>query len=139
MSSSWSNHRVLARKFTASTSLIFYICTHWSIWSKSMPDTFLNFYPVTCSYSDSKPGRQVEKINFKHCITEQESRVFHRSLFSQPLDLVAWNFSCWETSIQGTPPFRGHKIWSWKNVYIIFVFVTSIEGTPWTLLLIPVT
>ena len=139
MSSSWSNHRVLARKFTASTSFIFYICTHWSIWSKSMSDTFLNFYPVTCSYSDSKPGRQVEKINFKHCITEQESRVFHRRLFSQPLDLVPWNFSFWETCIQGTPPFRGHKIWSWKNVCIIFVFVTSIEGTPWTLLLIPVT
>ena len=33
----------------------------------------------------------------------------------------------WDTSIQGTPPFRGHKIWLRKNVYIIFVFVTSIE------------
>ena len=28
------------------------------------------------------------------------------------------------------PPFRGHKICSWKNVEIIFVFVISIEGTP---------
>ena len=36
----------------------------------------------------------------------------------------------WYTAIQGTPPFRGHKIWLWKNVYIIFVFFTSIEGTP---------
>ena len=36
----------------------------------------------------------------------------------------------WDTSIQGTPPFRGHKIWSWKNCnYIIFVPVTSTEGT----------
>ena len=41
----------------------------------------------------------------------------------------------------GTPLFRGHlysgdtsvqghKIWSQKNVDIIFVFATSIEGTP---------
>ena len=92
---------MLARKFTASTSFIFYICTHWSIWSKSMSDTFLNFYPVTCSYSDSKPGRQVEKINFKHCITEQESRVFHCRLFGQPLDLVG-------ASPFGRPLFKGH-------------------------------
>ena len=27
-------------------------------------------------------------------------------------------------------PFRELKIWSWKNVQIIFVSVTSIEGTP---------
>ena len=36
----------------------------------------------------------------------------------------------WYTAIQGTPPFRGHKILLWKNVYIIFVFFTSTEGTP---------
>ena len=39
----------------------------------------------------------------------------------------------WDTSIRGTPDghlhFRRHKIWSRKNVHIIFVFVTSIEGT----------
>ena len=35
----------------------------------------------------------------------------------------------WDTSIQGTPPFRGHKIWLRKNVYIMFVFVTSIAET----------
>ena len=29
-----------------------------------------------------------------------------------------------------TPPFKGHKIWSPKNVHIIFLCVTSIEGTP---------
>ena len=35
----------------------------------------------------------------------------------------------WDTSIQGTPPFKRHKIWCWKNAHIIFVSVTSIEGT----------
>ena len=35
----------------------------------------------------------------------------------------------WNTSIRGTPLFRGHKIWSRKKVHIIFVFITSIEGT----------
>ena len=29
-----------------------------------------------------------------------------------------------------TPLFKGHKIWSPKNVDIIFLCVTSIEGTP---------
>ena len=29
-----------------------------------------------------------------------------------------------------TPPFKGHKICSPKNVHIIFLCVTSIEGTP---------
>ena len=36
----------------------------------------------------------------------------------------------WDTSIQVTPPFGGQKIWSPKNVHIISVFVTSIEGKP---------
>ena len=36
----------------------------------------------------------------------------------------------WDTSIQETPPFRGRKIWCPKNVHVIFVFVSSIEGTP---------
>ena len=36
----------------------------------------------------------------------------------------------WDTSIQGSPPFRGHKIWSRKNVHIIFVSILSSEGTP---------
>ena len=30
----------------------------------------------------------------------------------------------WDTSIQG------HQIWSRKDVHIIFVFITSIDGTP---------
>ena len=34
----------------------------------------------------------------------------------------------WDTSIQVTPPFEGHKTWSRKNVHIISVFVTSIKG-----------
>ena len=34
----------------------------------------------------------------------------------------------WDTSVQGTLPFRGHKISSLKNVHIIFVFFTSVEG-----------
>ena len=38
----------------------------------------------------------------------------------------------WDTSIQGIPPFREHKIWSQKNVHTMFVykFVTSGDGTP---------
>ena len=36
----------------------------------------------------------------------------------------------WDTSNQGTLPFRGQKIWSRKNVRIIFVPVTSTEGAP---------
>ena len=35
----------------------------------------------------------------------------------------------WNPSF-GTSPFRGHKIWSRKNGHLIFVFVTSVEGTP---------
>jgi len=34
-----------------------------------------------------------------------------------------------DSFIQGTPPLRGHKIWSQKNVHIIIVSVTSIEGS----------
>ena len=36
----------------------------------------------------------------------------------------------WDTSIKGTPPFRGHKIFSRKNVHITIVIVTSFQGTP---------
>ena len=34
----------------------------------------------------------------------------------------------WDTSIQGTPPFRRHKIWSQKSAHIIF---ESISGALW--------
>ena len=37
---------------------------------------------------------------------------------------VQWNL------LFGTAPIKGHKIWSRKNVHIICVFVTSVEGTP---------
>ena len=39
------------------------------------------------------------------------------------------NILLWNTSIQRIPPFRGHKIWSRKNVHIIFVSFTSVVGT----------
>ena len=42
---------------------------------------------------------------------------------------IQWNL-LWNTSIQGTTPLRGHKIWSRKNAHIIFVSITSIDGTP---------
>ena len=35
----------------------------------------------------------------------------------------------WDISIQVTPPFGGHNIWSPKNVDTIFVSVSSGEGT----------
>ena len=38
----------------------------------------------------------------------------------------SWKCRYSGASIQGTPPFRGHKIWSGKNGHIIFVSVTSI-------------
>ena len=34
----------------------------------------------------------------------------------------------WDTSIQGTPPFRRHKIWSQKSAHIIF---ESMSGALW--------
>ena len=37
---------------------------------------------------------------------------------------VQWNL------LVETAPIKGHKIWSRKNVHIICVFVTSVEGTP---------
>ena len=40
--------------------------------------------------------------------------------------LLFWHLYSGDTSIQGTPLFRGQKIWSRWNVHIIFVFVTSI-------------
>ena len=43
---------------------------------------------------------------------------------------LQWNL-CYGAPLfkAGTPPFQQHKIWSWKNVNIIFVSVTSIKGT----------
>ena len=51
--------------------------------------------------------------------------------FSYTISYNLVQCNLWDTSIQaGTPPFRGHKIWSWQNLHIIFVFVTSFERTP---------
>ena len=50
-------------------------------------------------------------------------------LFDEPVYSVT-SLLGYSTAFQGTPPFRGHKIWSRRNVQIIFVFVISIEGTP---------
>ena len=36
----------------------------------------------------------------------------------------------WDTSIQGTLPSRGRKIWSQANILIISLSATSVEGTP---------
>ena len=36
----------------------------------------------------------------------------------------------WDTSILGTPPSRGQKIWPRKNVHIIFVSIISVGWTP---------
>ena len=36
----------------------------------------------------------------------------------------------WDTPVQGTLPFSGHKIWPRKNVHIIFVPFISTEETP---------
>ena len=41
-------------------------------------------------------------------------------------NLIQWNILLWDTSIQGIPPFRGHKICSLKNVHIIFVSFISV-------------
>ena len=48
-----------------------------------------------------------------------------RTVFCRTVELLLW-----ETSIQWTPLLREHKIWSGKNFYIIFVFVTSTKATP---------
>ena len=34
------------------------------------------------------------------------------------------------TSVEGTPLFRRYKIWPWTNILITFLSVTSVEGTP---------
>ena len=44
--------------------------------------------------------------------------------------VLQWNLSNGTLANQGTLPFRGQKIWSRKNVRIIFVSVTSTEGAP---------
>ena len=43
---------------------------------------------------------------------------------------IQWNLFLRDISIQGTPPFRGHKNWYRKNVHIIIASVSFIEETP---------
>ena len=55
-----------------------------------------------------------------------------KSVLSCPLQANLYN----TIYTVGTPLFRGHlhsgvhKLWPWKNVDIIFVSVTSVEGIP---------
>ena len=55
----------------------------------------------------------------------------HQACFSNSLLFLlnAVYSGQWKLSF-GTPPFRGHKILSRKNVHIIYVSNASIEGTP---------
>ena len=54
-------------------------------------------------------------------------------------------FTLYCGTFKGAPLFIGHKIWSCRNIHIIFLSVTSTEGTPLqiqekgTLFLIPET
>jgi len=63
------------------------------------------------------------RYQFAHCIC------YVATIFPW-FDISTVELLLWDTSLQETPPFRGHKIWSRKNVDIIFVSVTSIEGIP---------
>ena len=58
----------------------------------------------------------------------QANTLFYLLTYYKETNNVQWNLSI------GTPLFKGHlhsgdKIWSWKNAHIIFVFITSFEGT----------
>ena len=48
----------------------------------------------------------------------------HMNMIDWTTFIIQWNL------FFGTPLFSRHKIWSQKNFHIIFVSVTSIEGTP---------
>ena len=45
------------------------------------------------------------------------------SILVIPSAILQWNLFLWDTSIQETSPFRGHKMWSRKNLHIIFLFL----------------
>ena len=55
------------------------------------------------------------RYQFAHCICYHYVATFFPWFDISTVELVLW-----ETSLQETPPFRGHKIWSRKNVDIIF-------------------
>ena len=55
------------------------------------------------------------RYQFAHCICYH-----YVATFSPWFDISTVELVLWDTSLQETPPFRGHKIWSRKNVDIIF-------------------
>ena len=70
------------------------------------------------------------KKNADHIARRWSQNSFpYSNLLAARCFVAQWNFSF------GTPLFKGHphlgnKFWPRENVYIMFVFVTSIEGTP---------
>ena len=63
-------------------------------------------------------------------VTWQETEQSGRDLVAPCEESITVKPLLWDTFSQETPLFRGHNILSRKNVDIIFVFATSIEGTP---------
>ena len=63
-------------------------------------------------------------------VTWQETEQSGRDLVAPYEESITVKPLLWDTFSQETPLFRGHNILSRKNVDIIFVFATSIEGTP---------
>ena len=90
------------------------------------------FETSSCMFLDLKTVRQILLNPWVKLKYLSRNRALIHLLHSYMKDLVLLlNISLqWNTSIRGTPPFRAHKIWSWKNVHITFIFVTSVEGTP---------
>ena len=64
-------------------------------------------------------------------LLKEKGKIFSRksATLEKRLPHTAVESHLWDTSIKGTPqaPFRGRKIWSRKNVHIIFVFVISTD------------
>ena len=63
-------------------------------------------------------------------LTWQEPEQSGRDLVAPCDESITVKPLLWDTFIQETPLLRGHNILSRKNVHIIIVFATSIEGTP---------
>ena len=74
--------------------------------------------------------------SIKMCVRLEKSKstnefIYDQACHRQPSNktsIVCNSLPQWNLSF-GTPLFKGQKIWK-KMFYIIFVFVTSIEGTP---------
>ena len=86
--------------------------------------------PYFCLWSTIKP-QFLHKNDMLGSLDFTRSEHWAPQNFSCALYVITVEPLLWDTSTQGTPPFSRHKIWSWKNVHIIFVqSVSSIEGTP---------